>query len=83
MYNIEGECWGLNDSSKYGFTKVNNNFAPYKKYSSYQDYTPFTARAKKEKELGEVPPCVFGQELIDYFNDPRVLTALHINATHN
>jgi len=27
IYNIEGECWGLKKpTSKYGFTKANNNF---------------------------------------------------------
>ena len=38
VYNIEGECWGLNGTeptSKYGFTKVNNNFAVTSKYASY------------------------------------------------
>lgn len=80
VYNIEGPCWGLSSdkTSKYGFTKVNNKFMPYKKYSSASEYTPWTHAAKKEKNLGEVPPCVFGQELIDYFRDPRVTEALHI-----
>jgi hypothetical protein len=33
--------------------------------------------------LGEIPPCVFGQELIDYFNNPQVKAALHIDPTHD
>jgi hypothetical protein len=85
VYNIEGPCWGAgqNKSSKYGFTKVNNKFMPYKKYSSSAEYTPWTKQALKEAELGEVPPCVFGQELIDYFNTAAVKTALHINPDHD
>ena len=36
VYNIEGPCWGLgsNATSKYGLTKVNHHFMPYKKFSS-------------------------------------------------
>jgi len=45
VYNIEGNCWGANDTSKYGFTKVNNKFMPYKKYSSPSEYTPWTKTA--------------------------------------
>jgi hypothetical protein len=85
VYNIEGPCWGAGQdkASKYGFTKVNNKFMPYKKYSSASEYTPWTKHALREAELGEVPPCVFGQELIDYFNTPAVKTALHINPDHD
>ena len=81
IYNIIGTCWGAkgpnSTQSQYGFTKANNNIQPYKKFFTAADYTPWRFQGKK-KELGEIPPCVFGQELIDYFNDQRVKDALHI-----
>jgi carboxypeptidase C (cathepsin A) len=50
VYNIEGNCWGLNKTeSKYGFTKARNNFEIFRKYNSYQDYTPFLSKVKREK----------------------------------
>ena len=62
VYNIEGPCWGLKGdaNSKYGFTKVNNQFMPYKKFSSSKEYSPWIQSAIDEQNLGEVPPCVFG-----------------------
>jgi len=33
---------------------------PYKKYSSPNEYTPWTKEGINEQNLGEVPPCVFG-----------------------
>lgn len=31
------------------------------------------------KELGTTPPCIFGDGLVKFFNDPAVKTALHIS----
>lgn len=79
VYNIEGTCWGAKDpSSQYGLTKANNTVKPYKKFFTAADYTPWLFKGSKKGELGEIPPCVFGQELIDYFNDQRVKDALNI-----
>lgn len=48
-----------------------------------KDYTPFLFERKEElgtKRLMELPPCTFGQPIIDYLNSDEVMEALHIKA---
>ena len=62
-YDIFGKCW-KNTGSKL----------------TAKRYTPFINR-KKSHELGglkEVPPCVFGGPILDYFNNPLVKQQLNI-----
>ena len=39
------------------------------------DYTPWIRNAHK----GDVPPCVYADNLLSYFNSAEVKTALHID----
>jgi hypothetical protein len=66
-----------------GLTKIGNNIKSYKKSYTAKDYTPwlFKNEAKSGKRLMELPPCTFGEPLIEYFNSPEVLSALHIKST--
>jgi len=52
----------------------------YKKGYTALDYTPWLFRNVPEdkKHLMELPPCTFGEPLIEYFNNAEVLLALHI-----
>jgi carboxypeptidase C (cathepsin A) len=63
--------------------KVGNEIKTYKKTASVRDYTPwlFKTEANAEKRLMELPPCTFGEPIIEYFNDPTVRSLLHIPST--
>jgi carboxypeptidase C (cathepsin A) len=50
------------------------------------DYTPWLFKGHNRaprvsstgEDLGELPPCTFGQPLIDYLNTPKIREQLHI-----
>ena len=60
--------------------KVGNEIKTYKKSATVSDYTPwlFKTEANQEKRLMELPPCTFGEPIIEYFNDPTVRSLLHV-----
>jgi len=63
-------------------TKVGDEYKTYKKFATAADYTPFLFNNhKSQKRLKELPPCTFGQPIIDYLNSEAVRTALHIPTT--
>jgi len=77
IYNIFGICYGTSDNpaleegiqKKRGFTA--------------KDYTPWafvSDEIKAEHGLvgDSLPPCTFGNPIMEYFDDPDVRTALHI-----
>lgn len=74
IYDIFGECYrnGTNGTLR----SASEGKIPEKKnYWTAADYTPW--RVKKES-LGELPPCTFGQPIIEYLNSDAVMKALNI-----
>jgi len=72
-----------------GMTSVGGSIKTYKKNFSAGDYTPWADptfllnKYRKDmglppKEVGELPPCVYGNPVIEYFNSKAVREALHI-----
>ena len=72
-----------------GLTEVGGTLKSYKKNFSARDYTPWADpvyllnKYKKDKglppmEVGELPPCVYGDPVVSYFNTKAVRDALHI-----
>lgn len=92
IYDIYGICYAsgakndqftLYSSSDMGLSKVGNEIKPYKKSFTSADYTPFLYKGKKhegKKLLRELPPCTFGNPIIEYLNSAAVRSALHIPA---
>jgi hypothetical protein len=70
----------LYESREVGLAKVGNEIKTYKKGFTALDYTPWLFRHVPEdkKHLMELPPCTFGEPLIEYFNSEEVKTKLHI-----
>mmetsp|Transcript_63889 Transcript_63889/g.88218 ORF Transcript_63889/g.88218 Transcript_63889/m.88218 type:complete len:384 (-) Transcript_63889:87-1238(-) len=71
IYDIYGTCWGLGDAPQ-----LYSN----KKSFTAADYTPWAFRAPTQEEhrLTGLPPCTFGNPIIDYLNSSEVRDALHI-----
>lgn len=66
-------------SSDMGMTRVGNDIKAYKKTYTAKDYTPFLFKNHPQgKILKEVPPCVYGTPIIEYFNSDVVRKLLHI-----
>jgi len=62
--------------------KLANEIKTYKKAATARDYTPWAFHTDSEgKHLYELPPCTFGEPIIEYFNNPNVRTLLHIPTT--
>ena len=59
---------------------VNGELKTYNKWATAMDLTPWAFR--NVKDLGEVPPCVYGQPIIDYFGRDDVKSALHIPSSY-
>lgn len=63
-------------------TVVGGTPKTYKKVFTQNEYTPWLRRLRnKQQEVGEVPPCVYGKPLIEYFNRKDVRAALHVPET--
>jgi cathepsin A (carboxypeptidase C) len=93
IYNIFGKCFGVDPESKptlydtesdIGYSKVGNDILTYKKTATQRDYTPWAfpklanSKSERTKKLQDLPPCTFGQPIIDYLNRQDVKDALHI-----
>jgi len=79
IYNIYGTCYGGDPSSENkGFTA--KDYTPWLFRSNKHKISDDLIRSssKKIKSANELPPCTFGQPLIDFMNDPKTKTALHI-----
>ncbi len=50
----------------------------YKKSYSAADYTPWLFKSLDKNLLRDLPPCTWGDPIIDYFNQAEVRQALHI-----
>jgi len=91
IYDIFGVCW-IGSSKTYGprdwglRTSKSGGLEKYKKSYTAADYTPWRFKSKKKSHqssfgggnLGELPPCTFGQPLIDYLAKDEVKQALHV-----
>jgi len=70
-------------SGDIGFSKVGNQLKAYRKHYTAADYTSWATHKllRKNNETHRVknlPPCTFGQPIIDYLNSADVREALHI-----
>lgn len=78
-YNIFGTCWRGNQSNvRMGFVSD----AQEHKLLSEKQYTPFLGKYKnnfRSRNLRELPPCAWGGPIVDYFNNPLVLSQLNID----
>jgi hypothetical protein len=74
-----------------GLQVVGGEIKSYKKSATYKDYTPWAFHSKKqsalkkvmasensEDNLSELPPCTFGEPVIEYLNRKDVRAALHV-----
>lgn len=66
-----------------GLTKVGDELKTYKKSYTAADYTPwlYDNKHKDGKRLRELPPCTFGEPIIEYLNSATVRSLLHIPDT--
>ena len=83
VYNILGECWGLNDTNFYnaqdrGLKVHKGSLETYKRVFTAADYTPWLYKNKNGQQFRGSPPCVDGAFVHDYLNKDEVKSALHI-----
>ncbi|CDW88011.1 serine carboxypeptidase-like protein [Stylonychia lemnae] len=88
VYDVYGQCYIGNQSQTFqqyesfrqtGFLQSGLEEPSYKKYFTAADYTPFLNRNfAGKKSLKESPPCVFGDPIIAYLNNPQVKSQLNI-----
>lgn len=87
IYNIFGYCYGLKEgdegyaaANELGIYTVGGQIKTYKKGLTAKDYTPWAWHGdlRAASGLKETPPCVNGQFIIKFLNDPAVRQALHI-----
>lgn len=83
IYNILGECYGLNDTNVYGpedyGLKVHKgSLEKYRRVFTAADYTPWLYKNNKGEKLRETPPCVDGAFVHEFLNRDAVRNALHI-----
>ena len=84
VYNLYGTCYHNDDSEaklkdKYGQVKVGDELKTYKKYATALDYTPWLKKNPLfSKKLKELPPCTFGEPIIEYLNKEEIRNSLHI-----
>lgn len=88
IYDIFGKCYGAKDEfgnlhmkPEETFKKVmvtDGGLKSYKKGFTAKEYTPWIFNKYTEKKLGETPPCIYAQPVIDYFNQKDVRSALKI-----
>ena len=70
----------LKVSNKLGQAIVDGEVKTYKRYYTHLDYAPwlFSQNPKMQHVLKELPPCTFGEPIIEYLNKQQVRKALHI-----
>jgi len=83
IYNILGECYGLNNTNAYtpadiGLKVHKGSLKTYKRVFTAADYTPWLYKNNKGENLRETPPCVDGAFVHDFLNRDAVKNALHI-----
>lgn len=79
IYNIIGTCWGGSTETQpgeKGEVMLNGKKQTYNKVATALDMTPWAFR--NYNNLGEVPPCIYGELVIEYLNKPDVRKAFHI-----
>jgi len=78
IYDIFGICYGPAPHP----ALYESNGMPHKKHFTSKDYTPWASRPASSKKEGhrlqELPPCTFGNPLLDYLNLIEVRENLHI-----
>ena len=80
IYDIFGTCYGASNSSSFygskdvGFQMIKGKLVPYKKTTTFKQYTPWI----KDAPAADVPPCTFSQGTIEYLKDKEVRAQLHV-----
>lgn len=83
VYDIYGICYNATSEPKYSydifttsetaFRKLGNSLRTHRKYFTAMDYTPWmhpkVSRNGEKPKLKDLPPCTFGQPIIDYLNN--------------
>jgi len=75
VYDIFGTCWGRGSAPQKFEGVTPHAKRPKKTQVSSADYTPWV---KKSYQTNELPPCTWGNPLIEYLNSDEVRTNLHI-----
>lgn len=75
VYDINGKCYKavnyheLKEEDKYETVEVNGKQHKYKKFATYEDYTPWIKNFPgMQKRLKDLPPCTFGEPIIKFLN---------------
>lgn len=77
VYDIFGICWG---QGPYPQVESNSPYKPKKRFVTDADYTPWVKKGRGS-ESNELPPCTWGNPLIEYLNNVDVRSNLHIPTT--
>jgi len=75
IYDIYGTCWGLGNSPQLYSSRTSQRAV------TAADYTPWLFKHTKNGEqhrLRGLPPCTFGNPIIDYLNQADVRAKLHV-----
>jgi pimeloyl-ACP methyl ester carboxylesterase len=95
VYNIYGECWGVNASANasnwtaaarsqlYGKTMINGEEKEYKKFMTAQEYTPWVKRVRRPKGDNQtdygIPRCIYALPAAEQLNNATVRAQLNVN----
>lgn len=91
VYDVFGKCYKsssffeLYGSSEFGLYRSGNEIKAHNKFYTAADYTPWISayKGKNDKNLKEIPPCVYAAPIIKYLNSESVKQSLHIDASAN
>ncbi len=78
--NLKSSKFELYDS-KVSLTTIGNEMKTYKTTYTAKDYTPWAFPKLSKKHLQDLPPCTFGDPIIEYLNRADVRSLLHIPTT--
>lgn len=87
VYDVFGKCYKSASlfeqygQSEFGLLKSDSGLTAYKRFFTAQDYTPWVKRHKKafDKNLKDLPPCIWAAPFIAYLNLDKTRAALHID----
>ena len=85
VYDIYGVCWGLGPypqaEKPAGFPHLykSDKKRTHRQFVTAADYTPWIPQVRKKgTQLNELPPCTWGEGLLDYMNSDEVRKAMNI-----
>jgi len=82
VYDVYRKCYApgpeLYGQDHFNLVKVGDSIKAYRNFATTQDYTPWIYTSEGKHKLTGLPPCTFGQPIIDYLNTQEVRQKLHI-----